>query len=236
MKLKSNLHFHTSDDPEDDIPYSPYEAISTAAKKGFDVISFTCHNLVAWNQKYKKFAEEKGILLIPGIEKTIEGKHVAIVNADHDAERIETFSDLKKYKDRKKDILIIAPHPFFPSFDSLQKKFFEHASLFDAIEYSWFASKHIDFNKKAERAARERGLPYLATSDTHNLSFLDVSYAIIESEKKDTESVIDAVRRGSFANVSRPIGFFREMFPYAVKIKLLDMFIKKSPSRRQSDL
>lgn len=235
MKLKSNLHCHTSDDPEDDIPYSPYEAISTAAKKGFEVLSFTCHNLVARNPRYERFAEERGILLIPGIEKTIEGKHVVIVNADKDAERIETFSDLEKYKDRKKNILVLAPHPFFPSLDSLRKRFFGHTSLFDAVERSWFASKLIDFNKKAEKVAREYGLPYLATSDTHDLSFLDVSYAIIESEKKDIESVIEAIRRGSFSNRSRPIGFLKEMFFYAVKMKLLDIFSGKPTSRRQSD-
>ncbi len=210
MKLKTNLHFHTGDDPEDPIPYSLEQAIDTASEKGFSVLGITCHNKFS-GMNHMEYASKKGVLLIPGIEKTIEGSHVVILNANKEAEKIKTFRDLAEYKNKNPDILILAPHPFFPAKYALGKKLIEHIKLFDAIEKSWFYSKKIDFNKKAEYVALKNDIPYITTSDTHRLRFLESSYAIINSESKTTTAVLNAIRKKEFVNVSKEVRFFKDM-------------------------
>ena len=76
--LKADLHIHTKEDPvhHKDIKYTAKQLIDHAANQGYEVIAITCHNKVYYNKKIKEYAKKKGILLIPGIEKTIKRKHV----------------------------------------------------------------------------------------------------------------------------------------------------------------
>ena len=67
MRIKTNLHFHTSDDPEDSIDYDFYEGVDRAAALGFGALAITCHNKFVDDPEYEKYAEKRGILLIHGI-------------------------------------------------------------------------------------------------------------------------------------------------------------------------
>ena len=99
--LKAQLHIHTKEDPIDGgfIKYTTKEVIDYAAKKGFEVLSITCHNKVIYSEKLQEYATKKNILLIPGVEKTIQGKHVLIYNVNNeDIKNINSFVELKKFK------------------------------------------------------------------------------------------------------------------------------------------
>jgi predicted metal-dependent phosphoesterase TrpH len=125
---------------------------------------------------------------------------------DHSFHRIKTFDDLKLLKDENG--LIVAPHPFFPSFSSLNSKLEEHLGLFDAIEYSHCYLPNINFNKKAEDLAKEFSLPLIGTSDAHFLWQIGTTYSLIEAEK-DLESVIAAIREGKIEIVTEPLSLPR---------------------------
>ncbi len=211
MKIKTNLHLHTSDDPEDAIDYDFYEAMDRAAALGFGAVALTCHNKFIDNPDYGTYALKLGLLLIRGIEKEVEDKHVVILNADKATEDIETFEELAEYKKRRPEIFILAPHPYFLASYCLGKNLNENIALFDAVEYSWFYSKMVNLNKKAEAIAQKNDLPFIAASDTHRLEFLDKSYAVIEIEEKNPAALFEAVRNGKFQNVSAPSKFWREM-------------------------
>ena len=73
MRLKCDLHLHTSEDPRHQLHYSAKDMIEEASKKGYHVISITNHNTVTYDQELADFAHEKGILLVPGVEATIMG-------------------------------------------------------------------------------------------------------------------------------------------------------------------
>jgi predicted metal-dependent phosphoesterase TrpH len=204
MKLKSNLHMHVAGDPEDTITYTLREAIDIAQKLGFSVLAVTPHNARIGDASDIAYAAARGILLILGIERTIEKAHVLILNVSPEADAIRTFEDLAQYKEGHPESFIIAPHPFFPAGYALGKKFFRNRHLFDAIEFSWFFSKTVNCNIKAEYTAKTYALPYIATSDTHNIDFLDSGYAIIDADEKNTEKVFDAIRNHAFHNVCLP--------------------------------
>lgn len=195
-----------------------YEAIDYAVGLGFDVLAHTCHHKVIKNDSYKAYAEQRGVLLIEGVELTIENSHVLILNAKNDIERVSSLKELRDYRHKNPQILIVAPHPYY-FFFSLGKKLEKNADLFDAIEWSWFYTKCFNFpNKKAERVSKKLNIPLLATSDTHIPNVLEKSFAKVEAEEKSVEAVIKAIKNGAITNVSAPSKFFSEAVPYVFKM------------------
>jgi len=218
MKLKTNLHFHTADDPDHKIEYSLREAIDYSASIGFSVLAITCHNYFAWTKSYAKYAEEKGILLIPGIEIGIErgkvskeGYHLLILGCQKDAENIQTFDDVRKYKKKHPEIFIIAPHPFFPGSFSLKKELEKNIDIIDAIEQSWFYSKWFNKNKKAKKIAEKYKLPYISTSDTHFLDFMNRHFATLNTKEQTQEAVFEALRQKNFKNTTKANSLLKDL-------------------------
>ncbi len=222
MKLKANLHFHSGEDPQDSIPYSLPEGIDEASRLHFDVLAITLHNAFGYSDEMAVYAAQKNILLIPGMEKTIQGRHVLILNCGIDAEGITSFCALAAYRQAHPECFIIAPHPYYWIF-SLWEKLEQYEDCFDAIEWSWYYSQHFHgANDRALAFAQKMNKPFIATSDTHRLRYLDRSFAIIESESKDIKSVINALRKRVFENVSCPARLFREILMDQIGIALRD--------------
>lgn len=227
MKFKANLHFHSSEDPADRIDYTLKEGIDHAARLGFHALATTCHLYNAWTEEAAKYARERGMLLIPGVELALHekftggnpfynGRHALVLNADKTAEKIRTFAELEAYRRAHPEIFIIAAHPFMYrsigngqiSMNGLFKKYIH---LFDAIEHTWFYSKWFNRNVPAAHAAQEYNLPLIATSDTHFFDFMDENYALIHAEELTTEAIFDAIRARQFENVTSPRRFWRDM-------------------------
>lgn len=202
-ELKADLHLHTGEDPEDNIEYTAEQLINEASRHKFDVLAITNHNRVTYNYYLKKYALDKKILLIPGIELKVEKKHVILLNVNDRIERkIKRLEELRYYKNESS--LVVAPHPYFPTFASLGAKLDRHIHIFDAIEYTNFYFKRINFNKKAERKAKEYNLPLLGVSDAHLLYQFGLTYSLIEAEKTP-EAVIQAIRKNKVKVVTRPL-------------------------------
>jgi predicted metal-dependent phosphoesterase TrpH len=220
MKLKADLHLHSKENATEKIEYSAIELINAAQLKGFDVISITNHDVITYDRYLREYAEERGILLIPGVEATVEGKHVLLYNIKnfHNFPTLtfETISHLKA-----EDNLVVAPHPFFPSPHALQTKAYEHIELFDAIEYCGFIIGFFDFNKKAKKISQHYDLPLIGGSDTHDLMQLDTTYTFIEADK-NVESVIKAIK-------SQKVDIKNHAFTLESSGKLLWKFFFQNP-------
>jgi hypothetical protein len=87
--LKADFHIHTAEDPLDRVPYTAQELILKAADDGFEVLAITNHHCRTFDQKLFSFARDLGILLIPGMETTIQERHVLVLNPPANV----TFSD-----------------------------------------------------------------------------------------------------------------------------------------------
>src|SRR5215470_5787344 len=130
--LKIDLHAHTADDPADRIPYQTHELIDRAAALDFDVLAITLHDRQLDIEPYRPYAASRGIVLIPGIERTVNGRHVLLLNYSRDAESVDSFEALGRLRQREHG-LVIAPHPFFPAMCALRGALSRHGDLFDAI-------------------------------------------------------------------------------------------------------
>ena len=199
--LKADLHLHTAEDPLDRIRYTAKELISKAAQEGFDVLSITNHRCMTFTQELLSYAQERGILLIPGMEMTIRRRHVLLLNPPP-GKMCSDFSSLSKL--RRPETLIIAPHPYFPGRYSLNGYLLEHLTLFDALEYCHFYSHMINFNQKALEVSEFYGFPLVGNSDAHFLSQLGTTYSLIYAEK-NLESIFSAIRRNKVEVVTRPL-------------------------------
>ena len=208
-KLKVQLHTHTKSDPDDVIYHDEIALIDRAAHHNYDVLSITCHNRLVYNDDFHNYASDKNILLIPGIEKTIKGRHVLIVNAHQESEQIGAFDDLETYKKDHPECLIVAPHPFHPMPYALKELFHKAQHLFDAIEWSCFHTKKFNFNEKAVAKAKELKLPMLATGDNHVLTFLNHTFSYVFAKDKTIPSIIDAIKNGKIEIVTKPMSMIK---------------------------
>jgi predicted metal-dependent phosphoesterase TrpH len=205
--LKCQFHTHSGQDPKDKIPYSEKDLISRAAKLGYDVLAITCHNKIAYNKNLRKFAEKKGILLISGVELTIQKTHNLILNPTEEILEVETFDDLREYKKHHPECLIIAPHPFFPTSKALKKNLIENIDIFDAIEYSFCYTKTKNYNDEAVALAKRWKKPIVATADCHILKYLNHGFAEVNAEKSIT-SIFKAIKQNRIKNHTQPISYF----------------------------
>ncbi|UCG38282.1 MAG: PHP domain-containing protein [bacterium] len=203
MRLKCDLHIHTKEDPRHQLNYTAEDLIDEASRCGYDVISITNHNVVTYSEDLALYAAERGILLIPGVEATVMGKHVLIYGVDGMDEDWGnlTFFDLKRIKSR--GTFIVAPHPFYPHYNCLGNLLNRSSNLFDAVEYSHLYTRKVNFNLKAQHFARKHEMPILGLSDAHSLKQLDYTYTLVNSEK-DTDSIFRAIKEGKTTIVTRP--------------------------------
>ena len=203
--LKAELHSHCNLDPGDYkiVEHSPEALIEEAARLGYGVLAITCHNLDVWDRHLDDYARGLGIILIPGMEVTVEGKyHTLAYNSGACAEQINTFDKLRRL--RREETAVIAPHPFFPALSCLRKRLAKNIDVFDAIEYSGFYVPGIDFNGPARSAAQFHGKPLIGTGDVHFLWQLGKTFTWIYSEP-GVLPVLHAVKRGRVRMESTPL-------------------------------
>lgn len=195
---------HTSDDPADRIPHTAIQLVRRAAELEFDAIAITLHDLQIDSPALDRAARDMGLVLLPGVERTVEGRHVLLINfpADARAATAEQLADLKRQHPAG---LVIAPHPFYPLPNCPRPLLARHADLFDAIEFNGCYASVLNFNKKAERWARQRGKPLVGCSDAHRLHLLGMTYSLVDAEGRDADAICAAVKRGAVQVRTRPL-------------------------------
>ena len=200
--LKVDLHTHTADDPKEKIQYTSRELIDKAHRLGFDAISITNHEAISNGEYLRDYARERDIVLIPGGELRIRGKHVLAVNAHQELLNARTFRDLRRL--RTPENLIVAPHPYFPDSSSLLWRVGKNIDLFDALEFSWFFHSYINFNMFAIRTAVRHGIPLVCTSDCHHLTTFGSAYSLVDAEK-DAVAIVEAIKAGRVEIAANPL-------------------------------
>lgn len=216
--VKVDLHTHTADDPVDWIPYSTRDLIDRAAALGFGALAVTLHDRQLDIQPLAPYAAERGLVLIPGIERTIEGRHVLLLNFSRAAEDVRSFADLARLKQREAG-LVVAPHPYFPAQHSLFRALTRHADLFDAVEYNAMYTASLNFNVPAVRWARAHGKPIVGNGDVHRFAQLGATCSLVDAEH-DADAICGAIRAGRVRLETRPLSW-----PTAVGV-VADMLAK----------
>jgi len=205
--LKAELHSHCSLDPIDYrfCRQTPEELIDAAARLGYEVLAITCHNLDVWTRDLSDYAAGKGVILIPGMEVSVEGgRHVLVYNFHSESHNLDTLAKIRERS--RPDTLVIAPHPFFPAPTCLRGYVESEPDLFDAVEASGFYTRRLDFNRKARRVADRIRKPMVGNGDVHMLWQLGTTYSWIYAEPQVTR-ILQAVRNGAVRVESQPLSY-----------------------------
>ncbi len=246
MKLKVDLHCHTSDDLVETVVSgrknlpSPFELIDLAVAKKFDAIAITHHGIFYHNPEVSAYAEKKGLLLIPGVEAFIERKHVLLINYP-EVKPFKYYQDLCRY--RREDGLIVAPHPFYLLGKCVGKNLIRFHQCFEAVEYSRFHYKFFNPAKKAQRIAQKYHLPVVGNSDSHDAYQFGTTYSIVDAEEKSVSAIILAIKQGKVEMVSEQeslLVFIRDLWwtlktlpldAWFLARRLTDAFFDRSQNR-----
>lgn len=205
--LRVELHAHTSDDPHDRIPHSATQLIDHAVSLGYGALAITLHDRQLDVRPLVPYAAERGLTLIPGIERTIGGKHILLINFPTGAEDVRTFDDVARLKQRAQG-LVVAPHPFFPAPSCLRAAMDAHPDLFDAVEYNAMFTEWVNFNRAAERWAVSHGKALVGNGDVHRLHQLGTTYSMVDAVP-EADAICTAIAEGRVRVERTPLSLFR---------------------------
>jgi predicted metal-dependent phosphoesterase TrpH len=169
-----------------------------------NAVAITLHDKQRDLRDVEAYARGLGVTLIPGVERTIDGRHVLLLNFPAVAERVDSFEAVARLKAAHPEGLVVAPHPFFPHPSCLRSLMDRHADLFDAVEINAFYTAAIDFNAPAKRWAAARGKPLVANSDAHRLTLVGRSCSVVDAEP-DAGSICAAIRAGRVSVQTQPL-------------------------------
>ena len=227
--LKVDLHLHTADDPLDRIAHGAAALVDRAAALGFGALAITLHDAQLADERLAAYARERGVVLIPGVERTIRGRHVLLLNFPAAAiTRVRSFDDLARLK-ASGDGLVVAPHPFFPGRTCLGAVLDAYAGAFDAVEWTYFWTRGLNFNRRAARWAQARAKPLVGNSDLHDLRQLGRTYSLVDAPG-DAGAICEAIRAGRVELRTGPV-------PAAELAQVLGgMVLRPRKRTRDSDL
>jgi hypothetical protein len=203
--LKVELHAHTADDPVDRISHAATELIDRAAALGYDALAITLHERQNELTRLRPYAAERGVVLIPGVERTIEGCHVLLLNFPARAVEIDTFVELGRLRQSQRG-LVVAPHPFFPAGSCLGNRLQQHARLFDAVEYNAMYTQSLNFNAAALRWASRTGKPVVGNCDVHVLRQLGTTWSLVDADRHP-DAICEAIAEGRVELQTHPLAW-----------------------------
>jgi predicted metal-dependent phosphoesterase TrpH len=205
--IKVDLHLHTGEDPYDGLRYPATALIDRAVALGFAAIAVTLHGKVLDDPRIFAYARERGLLLIPACESRIQKVDVLLYNVtQREVDGIRSFAALRAFKRaRGDDLLVIAPHPYYPVGHSLGRYLEAEMDLFDAIEQAQLHLPWLDYNRRARAVAARHGKPVVANSDAHNLWMFGRHYTWVEAGPTVPE-IFAAIKAGRVQWHSPPVG------------------------------
>ena len=203
--LKVELHAHSNLDPLDGIFHTTRQLIDRAAELGYQALSVTCHNHY-FDPKYdREYANDRGIVLLPGVERTIARAHLLLINFPAASQQVQSLDDAVALKKAHPDGLVIAPHPFYPTPAALGLETMNrYRDLFDAVEVSSLYTRQFDFNARAIEWARANGKPLVGNSDVHTLAQLGTTYTLVDAEP-EPGAICRAIREGRIELRTEPL-------------------------------
>lgn len=195
-----DLHSHCQGDPMDRLDYTAHQAIDRAVEAGLQVLAITWHRRQFHNPDAVAYANSKGLLLIPGIETEIDGRHVVVLNAPPGSvNACSSLDDLRRLR-QNPDIFILAPHPYYPHRSALRRLLDDNPDLFDGVEWNHFhlpfLPRFINPNERARAWALRYNRPLICCSDAHDLHDLGLFYSTVDAPELSTQAIFNALRKG----------------------------------------
>lgn len=199
--MKADLHIHTIFS-YDGLP-SPEEVVETAILKKIDCIAICDHGEIQGALLAQKFAKEKPILVIPGIEiKSKDGDILGLNIQKKIPDGLSTKETIEEILKQGGMPAIAHPFDYFLPFSQIEKyvSFFKEKKV--AIEI-FNGSLFFNFsNLEAQNFAKKHNLPFIVGSDAHSLNFIGKAFLEIQKDCNSIEQVLEEIK-----NKNTKVGF-----------------------------
>ncbi len=207
--MKCDFHVHTC--YSYDSTSSPKQVVDIALKKGIDCLAITDHNKVEGAAEVIRYAQDKSILIIPGIEiKSREGDILGLGIEQVIPDGLSAEETIEKIKERGG--LAIIAHPFgWPyAFKGDLKDFI---GKMDGIEV-FNAAVFPRANEKASEIVKKYNLAFTAGSDAHFPNSIGNAYLEIPGEKLSVKEVLKAVKDKKGKIGGKEVCFFEKIIDH----------------------
>jgi predicted metal-dependent phosphoesterase TrpH len=207
------LHSHCLGDPVDTyLTHDIFEHIDQAKKAGLDAIAVTWHRKICVHPEAADYARARNILLISGMEAEVNHRHLVVLNlGENELPGEPGWDEVRALRARRSDVLVIAPHPFYPHPSCLGDEMSPNSDCIDAVEWCklhvhWLPGR-VNPNLRAARWAQRHGKPLLACSDAHTLGSIGKNASTLEADALTPEALFAAVRAGRISFHRRSLNF-----------------------------
>lgn len=154
-----------------------------------DGIAITDHNSVANLKRAKRYAADKDIIFVPGVELHTEKGHLLALGI----EQLPGTEILEEALDIITEMggISVAPHPFSITRGGIGKaKLLQRVDAMEVINYKTYPR----FNRRAKRYAIRNNITQLASTDSHMLFGIGKVWTEIEADS--VEALLKKVKAG----------------------------------------
>ena len=215
--MKVELHAHTAGDPCDYVAHSTRGLIDRASALAYDALAVTLHDRYYDPSEDRDYAEGKGVLLIAGVERTLDSRHVLLVNFPAESATVRDFADVRALKARNPHGLVVAPHAFYPIGSALRGEVERYADVIDALEVNSMFTRWLNFNRRAVRWAEAHGKPLVGNTDLHLLGQMGTTYSLVDAPRS-ADAICDAIRAGRVEVRSMPLSVPRAAYFFVLML------------------
>ena len=160
-------------------------------------------------------AAARGIVLLSGIERTIDGKHVLLINVPREAGDVRSFDDVRALKQQTPAALVVAPHPFYPIPSALGARPGRASSTWSTRSKSTRCTRSgLDYNRRARAWAAAHGKALVGNTDLHRLDQIGTTWSEVDAPP-DADAICAAIRAGRVVVRSRPLSWPRALWTMA---------------------
>ncbi len=189
MKLKLDLHVHTTHSPDSSI--SIKQLLTALRDLGLDGAAITDHDTTSAIKEAERLAYHMDLLIIPGIEVATAQGDVIILGLQDPPILKDVW--LLVNETRRRGGIIVAAHPFDSERNSLMDLCFDLD--LDALEVL-NAKSDLHANREAQRAAQLLGKPGVGGSDAHCIDDVGAAFTEIHCNDFTANSVLQSILKG----------------------------------------
>lgn len=214
MKLKIDLHVHTVHSHD---AFSNIDTVNKRLiKQGLHGYAITDHNTISGIPEALK--KKENLIIIPALEISATGAHIlALEPSELIPPDLSIFETVHRIHEQGATAVLAHPYRMPRSWINM-KKIAEAG--FDAIEVANSAQIPYRFICKInQRLASKLGLPVTGGSDSHIPETIGKAYTIIESQSKEIDDIIKAIKQGKTRYAGVGTG---------INIRLKQIWLKKS--------
>ena len=206
--IKVELHAHTSDDPGDRIPHDTHALLDRAARFGYGAMAITLHNRWFDPAPFAEYAAARGLVLLSGIERTIDGKHILLINAPREAADLWSFDDMRELKRQAPDDAGGRATPLLSDLQRAGRTSRRPGRRVDALEVNAMFTRGLDYNRRARDWAAAHGKALVGNTDLHRLDQIGTTWSEVDAPP-DANAICAAIRAGRVVVRARPLSWTR---------------------------